>query len=77
MITVADDDFLDYSAFCISLYELMKPVLSMSLEVFMQLPVAEQAYRSGKTPEKLAMDTIKLTKFRMRQAQKQTQKAPK
>ena len=67
---------LDYQGFCRSLYGYLKPALSMSLEDFIKSPDVETAYKSGKSPEQLASDTIKLTKWRMEQA-KRIMKLPK
>ena len=59
---------LDYQGFCISLYDLLRGGLNISLTEFMLLPEVEMAYKSGKPPELLARDAINLTRARMERA---------
>lgn len=73
-MTIKPENELDYRAFCVSLYDIMKPALSMNLDVFMKLPEVERAYLSGKSAEQLAHDAMRLTQHRIEQAKKQVEK---
>lgn len=74
---IEESEMLDYQSFCVSLYSLLKVGLTMPLEVFMTFPDVESAYKSGKSPETLAMDVAKLIRYRTKKAQEAYSKKPR